>query len=111
MQYRRISEGLTVRKPDPRFEIDLPANLVVSDDAPLPVRIINLSRHGFRVALDRRFPAGETVRLEVDGWPRLVARVIWSENGRTGCSFIVPPDPKIFAMMSTAVTGEDRASF
>lgn len=95
------------RRIDPRFAIDLPARLVVVEGRPEPARLINLSRNGFRVASPLVLPAGQPVRLEVDGWPRLVGKVMWCDSGRIGCMVDVPPSEAVYAMMCAAAEGRE----
>jgi hypothetical protein len=111
MQYGNRSGRVVIRQPDPRYTIDLPARIVSDDRDPLPARLVNLSRHGCRVILPHSFDAAQLLRLEVPGWPRLAARVIWSQDGRTGCRFEEPPSPKVFAMMCSAAANRDRDDF
>lgn len=101
----------TVRRIDPRYAIDLPARLVVIEGKPERVRLINLSRSGFRVASPLVLAAGTAVRLEVDGWPRLVGRSVWCDSGRIGCVVDVPPSDAVYAMMCAATQGRERDSF
>ncbi|PXA87338.1 hypothetical protein DMC47_32345 [Nostoc sp. 3335mG] len=96
------------RRIDPRYAIDIAARLVVVEGKPETVRLINLSRGGFRVACALVLPAGQTVRLEVDGWPRLVGRVVWCDSKRIGCMFDAPPSDAVYAMMCGATQGEER---
>ncbi len=110
MQHGHITRSI-IRQPDPRYVIDLPAELVVMEGEPLPVRLINLSRNGFRIASDRVFPAGQPVRIEVGGWPRLAGRVIWCDRGRIGCVFDQTPSDSVFDMMRAATLGSDRDEF
>jgi hypothetical protein len=99
-----------VRRIEPRYAIDMPARLVVIEGKPEPVRLINLSRGGFRVAARLVLPAGQGVRLEVDGWPRLVGRVVWCDSGRIGCMFDVPPGDAVYEMMCLATQGREGDS-
>jgi hypothetical protein len=87
------------RRADQRYAIDLPARFVVEEGRPVRVRLIDLSRTGFRVAATLVLPAGTPVRLEIDGWPRLVGRVIWCDGGRVGCSVDVPPSDAVYKVM------------
>lgn len=111
MQHGTQNGRMIVRHPDPRYAIDLPARIVSDEREPLPARLVNLSRHGCRVTLPQVFPAAQVLRLEVPGWPRLTARVVWSQGGRTGCLFDEPPSLKVFAMMCAAASGADRDDF
>ena len=96
-----------VRRIEPRYAIDMPARLVVIEGRPEAVRLIDLSRGGFRVASPLVLPAGQTVRLEVNGWPRLVGRVVWCDSGRIGCMFEVPPSDTIYETMRAAAEGRE----
>lgn len=111
MQHGSQSGRVVIRQPDPRYAIDLPARIVVDDRDPLPARLVNLSRQGCRVTLPQPFDAAQRLRLEVAGWPRLSVRVIWSQDGRTGCLFEDPPSEKIFAMMCASTSAKDRDDF
>lgn len=103
-------EQLTVRPADSRYDIDLPATVVLDQCEPVPARLINMSRHGCRLALAQTFAADQAFRLEVPGWPCLSARVVWSSDDKAGCLFDMPPPPKTFAMMCASVTAQDRDS-
>ena len=107
MENKPVHESATGRI-EPRYAIDMPARLVVIEGKPEKVRLINLSRGGFRVASPLVLPAGQAVRLEVDGWPRLIGRVVWCDSRRVGCMFDVPPSDAVYAMMCTATQGPDR---
>ena len=107
MEDKPTSES-AVRRSDPRYAIDIAARLVVVEGKPETVRLINLSRGGFRVASPLVLPAGHPVRLEVDGWPRLVGKVVWCDSKRIGCMFDTPPGDAVYAMMCRATQGEER---
>jgi hypothetical protein len=100
-----------IRHVEPRYAIDLPARFVVDEGKPLSVRLINLSRNGFRVAAPTVLPAGQAVRLEVDGWPRLAGKVVWCSGGRIGCLVENPPSDAVYAMMCAATEGRERDAF
>jgi hypothetical protein len=101
----------STRHAEPRYAIDLPALFVVNEGKPIAVRLINLSRNGFRVAVSTVLPAGQAVRLEVDGWPRLAGRVVWCSGGRIGCMVDNPPSEAVYAMMCAATEGRERDAF
>jgi hypothetical protein len=96
------------RRIEPRYAIDIAARLVVIEGKPEAVRLINLSRGGFRVATPLVLPAGHPVRLEVDGWPRLLGKVVWCDSQRIGCMFETPPSDAVYATMCRATQGEER---
>lgn len=102
---RPVSESAP-RRSDPRYAIDLPARLVVIEGKPEKVRLIDLSRGGFRVTSPLNLPAGHPVRLEVDGWPRLVGKVVWCSGGRIGCMIDVPPSDAVYAKMRAVAEGQ-----
>lgn len=101
----------TVRHVEPRYAIDLPALLVIDEGKPVAVRLTNLSRNGFRVAAPMVLPAGQALRLEVKGWPRLAGKVVWCSTGRIGCMVDNPPSEAVYAMMCAATEGREREAF
>jgi hypothetical protein len=107
MENKPASES-AVRPVEARFAINLAARLVIEEGEPQTVRLINLSRNGFRVASPMTLPAGQPVRLEIDGWPRLVGRVMWCDSGRIGCMVDNPPSEAVYAMMCAAAEGRER---
>jgi hypothetical protein len=110
MQHGQLRHS-ALRRPDSRYTINLTAQLVVEEGAPLAVRLVNLSRNGFRIADAPVLPAGQTVRLEVEGWPRLVGRVMWCDHGRIGCLLDTPPSDTAYEMMRAAAQERDREAF
>jgi hypothetical protein len=110
MDYDQIRHS-AIRRPDSRYALDLPARLVIAEGAPLAVRLVNLSRNGFRVAEGPTLPAGQRVRLEVKGWPRLAGRVMWCDHGRIGCLLDTPPSDAAYEMMRAAAQERDRDAF
>lgn len=105
------STRTVVRHPEQRHAIDVTADAIFDEGTPIPARLINLSRHGFRLALAGSFAAGERFRIEVSGWPRLAAQVVWNDNGRIGCLFVDPPAPRVFETMCRTTSGLDRDAF
>jgi hypothetical protein len=108
MQKQDHPQRLAIHHAESRHEIDLPALMIVDERNPLPARLTNLSRHGFRLAIQGRFPAGMTFTLKVDTWPRLHGRVVWSDGGRTGCLFADAPSEKIYLTMIRSAGEIDR---
>ena len=111
MQHDPHLEHVSVRFPEARLAAQLPAAMILDEGEPITASLVNFSRHGFRLHVDGRYDAGETFRLEVAGWPRLVGRVIWNDRGRIGCLFDEPPSGKVFQTMCASATGYDRAAF
>ncbi|MDB5737139.1 MAG: PilZ protein [Sphingomonas bacterium] len=111
MQHLDYPHRVVIRHAEARHAIDLPALMILDERQPLEARLTNLSRHGFRLIMPGRFPAGMAFRLKVDGWPRLIGQVVWSDGGRTGCLFVEPPSEKVFALMSATAHGIERDNF
>jgi hypothetical protein len=105
---RKSGPESAVQRADPRHAVDLPARLVIEEGRPRAVRLINLSRGGFRIGGGPALPAGQAVRLEVDGWPRLIGRVMWCDGGRIGCLFDPAPSEAAYAMMRAAAKPDDE---
>jgi PilZ domain len=111
MQHHDYPHRVVIRNAEARHAIDLAALMILDERQPLEAQLINLSRHGFRLILPGRFPAGATFRLKVDGWPRLIGQVVWSDGGRTGCLFVEPPSEAVFELMSATTLGIERDDF
>ena len=111
MKHDPLKETVSVRFQEPRLATELPAAMILDEGEPIEAALVNFSRHGFRLHVDGRYQAGETFRLEVAGWPRLVGRVIWNDKGRIGCLFDEPPSEKVFNAMCASATGYDRDAF
>jgi hypothetical protein len=107
----QLPPASAIRHAEPRYAIDLPALFVVNEGKPIAVRLINLSRNGFRVSAPMVLPAGHAVRLEVDGWPRLAGKVMWCSAGRIGCMIDNPPSEAVYAMMCAEAEGRERDAF
>jgi hypothetical protein len=95
--------GPAARRSDPRWAVGLPARLVIEEGRPQPVHLLDMSRGGFRVTYGKVLPAGWVVRLEVDGWPRLVGKVVWCDSGRVGCVLQSPIAEATYAAMRNIV--------
>jgi len=91
-----------------RYTSALGSVVHIGETDSFPVTLVNFSRHGFRVTLSRPLSVGQILWLEVDGWPRLMASVIWSQDQRAGCMFDAPPNAKTFALMCASASGLDR---
>ncbi|HVI99824.1 MAG TPA: PilZ domain-containing protein [Sphingomonas sp.] len=67
-------------------------------------RLLDISRYGFRVAVDRLTP-GSSIWLKLaDSEPQL-ARVVWSDSHASGCVFLEPLDQVIYrtALRTTGI--------
>jgi hypothetical protein len=111
MKHDPFLETISVRYQEPRLAAELPAAMILDEGEPIEASLVNFSRHGFRLHVEGLYQAGETFRLEVAGWPRLVGRVIWNDKGRIGCLFDEPPSGKVFTSMCASATGYDRDVF
>jgi hypothetical protein len=111
MKHDPQRETVSLRYQEPRLTTELAAAMILDEGEPIGAALVNFSRHGFRLHVKGHYPAGETFRLEVAGWPRLAGRVIWNDKGRLGCLFAEPPGEKVFKAMCASATGCDRAGF
>lgn len=84
------------------------ARLVVEEGHPLSVLLTNLSRGGCRLEPTPLLKASVSVRVEVDGWPRLQGRVVWSDGGRSGCIFDPRPSEQLYERMAERTTADER---
>lgn len=77
---------------NPRCGVDIAASLVLANDVVVPIRIENLSSHGFMgtgaFSLDR----GIWLGVELPGHGIVRARVRWSGDGEAGFEFRAPLD-------------------
>jgi hypothetical protein len=91
-----------------RRNAKIPARLIVEEGEPLHVLITNLSRGGCRVEPTPIFRAAREIRIEVDGWPRLKGRSVWSADGMTGCIFDPKPSETLYERMRERTIEDDR---
>ena len=94
--------------PTDRFIFDRPAAIIVGQGDTIDCRLINLSREGFRIAIDEALEVGAVVFLDVPLWPRLRARVSWAKAGVAGFVLAEPMPPAGFKMAVLSATGPDR---
>lgn len=76
-----------------RIERDAAARLHPSDWSSLELRILDLSRGGFRAQCDALILVGSRIALEIPGIGTAEAHVSWRRNGRIGARFTRPIDP------------------
>lgn len=62
-----------------------------------PVRLLDLSRHGFRTQWPYRLQKGKRVWLKIQGLEALAAIVAWEANYTIGCKFDAPLHPAVLA--------------
>ena len=72
----------------PRIDVDYPAVLVTSDGQPLPVRVRDLSREGFRVEIDDEVLIGERITLRVGRGEDMVGEIRWALGREAGGIFL-----------------------
>ena len=88
-----------------RQVINLPAHLREAGTQLIDVQVIDLSRHGFRVATQIPLVPGGEAWLKLPGVEPRRSCVVWSDQGRTGFEFFVPLD----AATLEALTGSSPA--
>ena len=70
--------------------LDEPTRLRPNDWSSLEVRIIDLSRSGFRARCDARLPTGGCVSLDMPGIGAVEAQVEWQRDDELGAKFLHP---------------------
>ena len=73
-----------------RVPLDASARLAPNDWSSLEVRIVNISRTGFRAQCDARLLTGGCVSIEVPGIGWVTAQVEWQRDGSIGAKFLHP---------------------
>ena len=73
-----------------RFYVAGETRLRGGDGRPVDVQIENLSRTGFLFLSQLDYPVGTLVTIGLSGAGLREARVVWRENERHGCEFLVP---------------------
>lgn len=62
----------------------------------LAAQILDLSRHGLRLAGMERLRVGECVWITLPGLPPRQSRVVWVDRFEAGCVFIEPLHEAVF---------------
>ena len=62
----------------------------------LAAQILDLSRHGLRLAGMERLRAGECVWITLPGLPPRQAKVMWVDRFEAGCAFVEPLHEAVF---------------
>jgi hypothetical protein len=75
-----------------RLRVDAAARLKPNDWSSIEVRIVDLSRTGFRAESDARVQVGGCVSIEVPGVGAVQAQVEWQREGCFGARFVEPVD-------------------
>ena len=86
--------------------VNLPAHLREEGAQLIDVRLIDLSRDGFRVSTKIPLAVGGEAWLKLPGVEPRRSCVVWSDQGRTGFEFFVPLD----AGTLEALTGSSPAA-
>lgn len=93
-----------------RVPVDEAARLHPNTWSSVEVRVLDLSRNGFKAEADARVPVGSCVILELPGIGRAYAYVSWCREGRFGarfataidlaqCDWSALPDDKVLARL------------
>jgi hypothetical protein len=62
-----------------------------------PVRLLDLSRHGFRTEWPYRLERGRRIWLKIPGLEAMPATVAWEANYTVGCKFDAPLHAAVLA--------------
>lgn len=62
----------------------------------LAAQILDLSRHGLRLAGMERLRVGESVWITLPGLPPRQAKVMWVDRFEAGCAFVEPLHEAVF---------------
>ncbi len=78
--------------------------IVRDGDAPVEVRLVDLTRDGCRIESDQVLAEGSVLRLGVAGIGRVDAIVRWSDEDSYGCEFTLPlPEGAVTAAVACNV--------
>lgn len=70
----------------------------------LNAQVLDLSRHGLRLAGMERLPVGETVWIKLPGIESRRAEVVWSDRWEAGCAFAEPLHAAVFEAIASGRT-------
>ena len=68
-----------------RLRLELPAMLSAGESC--PIRVLDLSQSGARIACARHLAVGQRIKLEAEGLPPLIANVCWRSSPDYGLVF------------------------
>ena len=74
----------------PRVEVEMEAGLRKKGGSAIPIRLIDLSTHGFRTETHLYLDPGNTVWVRLPGLDSMPATVIWARGSLIGCAFERP---------------------
>lgn len=75
-----------------RIEVDEKARLKPNDWSSLEVRIVDLSKDGFRAECDATILCGSPIRITLPGLGEVEAQVTWRRHGELGARFMTAID-------------------
>jgi len=84
--------------------VNLAARLREPGATIVDAEVINLSTTGFMATADIVLEIGASVWLKLPGLEPQNSRVVWNEDGKTGCEFATPIHPATLEL----VVGNDR---
>lgn len=82
-----------------RYLYQLPAVFRAHGRNRISARILDLSKNGCRIELDRALAAGERVSIRLSGLESRSALVVWSKQGEAGLEFEQPLHPAVVRML------------
>lgn len=91
MDPRKFDLGDTARQAE-RLALNATTQLRPNDWSSLEVRVVNLSRAGFRAECEARLAVGGCVSLDVTGIGSIDAQVEWQRGNAFGAKFLHPID-------------------
>ena len=89
---------------DERFRPEVDLELVASDGAVVPIRLINISRNGFSARHASPIGPGHEVQLRLHDATSRTAKVIWVTHDVIGCELASPLDDDLLGRIG----GETR---
>ncbi|MEY4501623.1 MAG: PilZ domain [Pseudomonadota bacterium] len=78
------------RRRKDRIPTTIPTLLSTDGYFGMPVTVLDVSTHGFRLVVGAHIPPSSLVRLKLPGLGIVVGRVVWSKKGEVGGGFINP---------------------
>ena len=94
---------------EPRFLLETDVVIRRPDANFIAGCLVNFSRSGFCVRLDRDLVPGDEIWLDVTGWPPLRAHVAWSHDDKAGGRLDVPLSQDRYEAMILSADAVDRA--
>ena len=96
---------------NPRHGVDIETALVLGDDRVFPIRMENISSHGFMARCTIELAAGSWLGVELPGHGIVRARVRWWDDDEAGFQFRTPIDlHRYVPNRSRRLTGLFRAA-